>query len=156
MSLDPWAPPKSDLAPEPRRGVGLTRAVIDGVLAILANTAVSGLLILFYLPAMRGLSLRDALRYERGVPHFGEVAAIMRLVGVTIGAAVASGRYRGRWLGAAAALGVTYLLAWALPAVLLTSNIAPFEWLGIGLSLPAALLGGALGALTTRSSRRRR
>jgi hypothetical protein len=158
MSLErePWAPPKAELAPGAPRGVGLTRAVLEGVVAIVAMMVPSGLLIWFYVPELRGVSLEAGMRLAHGVPYFDEATVTMRLAGVAVGGAVAACRHRGSWLAGAAGLGVTYLAVWAPPAVLTAWSISLIDWLGIGLSLPAALAGGVLGALTTRSIRRRR
>src|SRR5262245_39946503 len=106
MSLDPWAPPKSDLAPEPLPGVGLTRALLEGAAAMLVALAGVSLLVgvafALGVPLVRHASIREAMFYAHHLPYVDHAAAVARLVVVAVGGAVAARRYRGPWpVGAA-------------------------------------------------------
>ena len=156
MSLDPepWAPPKSELSPGTPPGVGLTRAVVDGLAALLSFWIPCLILFWFLLP--RGVSTAEGVRYFRSLPYSDAAALAMRLGGVLVAGAVAARRYRGRWLVGSAAVGVIPLMIWLLPIVLMKPDIGPLDWQSILLAMPAAIAGGVLGALTKPSTRRRR
>jgi putative membrane protein (TIGR04086 family) len=133
MTLDrePWTPPQSELAPDVRRGVGLTRAVIEGTLASLAIFSVY--VVLF------ALATRHA---PYGSSQPGSTAGFIVLLGPAFGGAVAARRHRGRWLAAAASTGLLLALFF------LGSTAIWYQFPGVlpGIAvLVLAVLGGLLG-----------
>ena len=149
MSLDPWSPPKSELGAEPARGVGLIRAVLEGLFGALLLFMLVGFGYGLYLaisnPEFQSMSFQEGMSYEQRQPHVLAVARIIRAAIAGVGGAFAAHRYRGRWFVSSAALGVLMLLALAAPVVFVGTGVGTLDLGSIASLLPAAILGGALG-----------
>jgi len=145
----PWTPPSAELSPGAyeRSRVGLTRAVLEGVLSVMGVVIASGVAFGVYaaLTVPAGGTFQDSIRRVQATPHLEEVAAVTRLLSVCVGGFVAARRYRGNGLLSAAGVGVGYLLGWALPFTWFVSQLARSFYVTVGLILPAAMTGGVLG-----------
>jgi hypothetical protein len=146
---DSWKPPAAELSPGAweRRRIGLIRAVVEGVLSVIGVVIALGVAFGIYaaLTAPTGGTFEESIRSVQATPHLEEVAAATRLLSVCIGGFVAARRFRGNGFLSAAGVGVSYLLGWALPFTWFVSQLARSFYVTVGLMVPAALLGGAIG-----------